>query len=152
MELGRPADRPDRPYRVIHVLGDRLLAGVNLGCGVDRDAVVGPGNFAAKKCLVVEGVVPRRHAGDHVVVELLGVSSAFTVSGELRITLSFLSTRLPPCAHRHQYTQALPSPVAWPSAMPPGVLLRLVALAYSRNSSVVAGNFEKPAFCKAETR
>src|ERR1700756_3424305 len=82
----------------------------------------------------------------------LPYSSAFTVSGELRITLSFLSTRLPPNAHRHQCTQVLPSPVAWPSAMPPGVLLRLVALAYSRNSSVVAGNLEKPAFFSAEMR
>src|SRR5437660_1277295 len=36
--------------------------------------------------------------------------------------------------------------------MPPGVLLRFVALAYSRNSSVVAGNFERPAFFNAELR
>src|ERR1700757_1977143 len=76
----------------------------------------------------------------------LAYSSAFAVSGELRITLSSLSTRLPPCAHRHQCTQALPSPEAWPSAKPPGVLFFLVALAYSRNASVVSGNFEKPAF------
>jgi len=33
-----------------------------------------------------------------------------------------------------------------------GVLLRFVALAYSRNSSVVAGNFERPAFFNAEMR
>src|SRR5215211_2631617 len=32
------------------------------------------------------------------------------------ITLSFLSTRLPPKAHRHQCTQELPSPEAWPRA------------------------------------
>src|SRR6058998_1902545 len=82
----------------------------------------------------------------------LAYSSALMVSGELRMTLSFLSTTLPPCAHKHQCTQQLASPVAWPSAMPPGVLLRLVALAYSRNSSVVAGNFVKPAFFNAEIR
>src|SRR6266849_11166127 len=82
----------------------------------------------------------------------LAYSSALTVSGELMTTLSFLSTTLPPCAHRHQCTQQLASPVAWPSAMPPGVLLRLVALAYSRNSAVVAGNFENPAFRDASIR
>src|SRR5215469_5751779 len=76
----------------------------------------------------------------------LAYSSALAVSGELRITLSSLSTRLPPCAHRHQCTQALPSPAAWPSAKPPGVLFFLVALAYSRNASVVSGNFWNPAF------
>src|SRR5580704_10001595 len=81
----------------------------------------------------------------------LAYSSAFAVSGELRITLSSLSTRLPPCAHRHQCTQALPSPDAWPSAKPPGVLFFFVALAYSRNASVLSGNFENPA-CLSEER
>src|ERR1700758_237616 len=76
----------------------------------------------------------------------LAYSSALAVSGELMMTLSSLSTRLPPCDHRHQCTQALPSPEAWPSAKPPGVLFFLVALAYSRNSAVVAGNFWKPPF------
>src|SRR5215469_10859773 len=82
----------------------------------------------------------------------LAYSSALAVSGELRTTLSSLSTRLPPCAHRHQCTQALPSPDACPSAKPPGVLFFFVALTYSRNSSVVAGNFDIPVFFRDEIR
>src|SRR5262249_16707975 len=79
----------------------------------------------------------------------LGYSSAFAVSGELRMTLSSLSTVLPPCAHRHQCTQPLPSPEAWPSANPPGVLFFFIALAYSRKASVLSGNLSKPAFFDA---
>ena len=73
MELGWLADRSDRPQCVVHVLDDLLLGGVALGRGVDRDAVVGPRNLPGEEGLVVEGVVPRRHAWDHVVGELLGV-------------------------------------------------------------------------------
>src|ERR1700722_4075626 len=61
-------------------------------------------------------------------------------------TLSFLSTMLPPWAHRHQYAQVLPSPEAWPRAKPPGVPFFLVAFAHSRSSAVVPGNLENPAF------
>src|SRR3974390_268776 len=77
---------------------------------------------------------------------------AFAVSGVLMMTLSFLSTVLPPCAHRHQYTHALPSPDAWPSAKPPGVLFFFIALAYSRKASVLSGNLEKPALFDAAIR
>src|SRR5665811_1603261 len=77
--------------------------------------------------------------------------SAFSVSGVLMVTLSFLSTTLPPCAHKAQYTQALPSPEACPSAKPPGVLFFFIALAYSRNSSVLVGNLGKPAFFEARS-
>src|ERR1700751_508797 len=100
----------------------------------------------ARKAVLLKASFHAATPGIMLSESCLAYSSALTVSGELRITLSFLSTRLPPCAHRHQYTQELPSPVASQSALPPGLLLRLVALAYSRNSSVVAGNFEKPAF------
>src|SRR5262245_31197653 len=106
----------------------------------------------ARKALLLKESFHEAVPGMKFSYSCLAYSSAFTVSGELRMTLSFLSTTLPPCAHKHQCTQQLPSPVAWPSAMPPGVLLRFVALAYSRNSSVVAGNFEKPAFFSAKTR
>src|SRR5579884_1508326 len=82
----------------------------------------------------------------------LPYSSAFAVSGVLMITLSCSSTVLPPCAHRHQCTQALPSPDACPSANPPGVLLRFIAFAYSRKASVLSGNFEKPALFDAARR
>src|SRR4051794_20972222 len=66
---------------------------------------------------------------------VLANSSALAVSGELRMTLSLASTALPPCDHRHQCTQVLPSPDAWPSAKPPGVPCAFIALAYSRNAS-----------------
>src|SRR4051794_8463374 len=68
-------------------------------------------------------------------VNCLLYSSALAVSGELMITLSFLSTVLPPCDQSAQCTQALPSPDAWPSAKPPGVLFFFIALAYSRKAS-----------------
>src|SRR6266446_7058978 len=106
----------------------------------------------ARKALLLKASFHAATPGIMLSESCLAYSSAFTVSGELRITLSFLSTRLPPCAHRHQCTQVLPSPVACPSAMPPGVLFFFVAFANSRNSSVVAGNFEKPALFSAEMR
>src|ERR671936_1126767 len=106
----------------------------------------------ARKALLLKASFHAATPGIIFSESCLAYSSAFAVSGEFRTTLSFLSTTLPPCAHKHQCTQQLASPVAWPSAMPPGVLLRFVALAYSRNSSVVVGNFEKPAFFSAEVR
>src|SRR5258708_40007550 len=106
----------------------------------------------ARNALLLEASFHDATPGIMFSYSCLAYSSAFAVSGELRITLSSLSTRLPPCAHRHQCTQPLPSPDACPSAKPPGVLFFLVALAYSRNSSVVLGNFDMPAFCKADTR
>src|ERR1700752_1731704 len=106
----------------------------------------------ARKALLLKASFHAATPGIMLSESCLAYSSALAVSGELRMTLSFLSTRLPPNAHRHQCTQALPSPVAGPSAIPPGVLLRLVALTYSRNSSVVAGNFAIPVFFSAEMR
>src|SRR4030081_3618181 len=106
----------------------------------------------ARNALLLEASFQEATPGIMFSYSCLAYSSAFAVSGELMITLSSLSTRLPPCAHRHQCTQALPSPEACPSAKPPGVLFFFVALAYSRNSSVVLGNLDMPAFCKADTR
>src|SRR5215467_6606189 len=82
----------------------------------------------------------------------LAYSSDLAVSGELMITLSSLSTVLPPCDHRHQCTQPLPSPEAWPSAKPPGALFFFIALAYSRKASVLSGNLSKPDFFDASMR
>ena len=48
--------------------------------------------------------------------------------------------------------QPLPSPVAWPSAKPAGVLFFFIALANSRKASDLSGNFEKPAFFEAAMR
>src|SRR5437660_8327018 len=106
----------------------------------------------ARKALLLKASFHAATPGIMLSESCLAYSSALTVSGELMTTLSFLSTTLPPCAHRHQCTQQLASPVAWPSAMPPGLPLRFVALANSRNSSVVAGNLDIPAFCRAEMR
>ena len=73
MEFGRSAHRADRPHRVVHVVGDGLEARIAAGRDIDRDAVVGPENFAAQERLVVRGVVPGGDAGDHVLIELLGI-------------------------------------------------------------------------------
>ncbi len=62
----------------------------------------------------------------------LAYSSAFTVSGELMLTLSSLSTVQALWPHRMLWTQALASPVAWPSAKPAGVLFAFSALHSSR--------------------
>src|SRR5215467_1509049 len=106
----------------------------------------------ARKALLLKASFHAATPGIMLSESCLAYSSALAVSGELMITLSFLSTRLPPNAHRHQWTQPLPSPEACPSAMPPGVLFFLVALAYSRYASVVSGNLEKPAFFIDEMR
>src|SRR5687767_4812249 len=79
-------------------------------------------------------------------------SNALAVSGELMTTLSFLSTRLPPCDHNAQCSQVLASPEAWPSANPAGVLFFLSALTSSRNPAVSFGNSLKPAFSIDEMR
>ncbi|MGY4459719.1 hypothetical protein ACVWYI_003679 [Bradyrhizobium sp. LB13.1] len=73
--LGRHADRPDRHRRVVHVLGDLLLLRIGrvLSDGPDRDAVQRQAEFAVEERLVVVRVVPRQHAGDEGLVELLDV-------------------------------------------------------------------------------
>src|SRR5262252_7778225 len=106
----------------------------------------------ARNALLFEASFHEATPGIISAYSALAYSSALAVSGELMITLSSLSTRLPPCDHRHQCTQPLPSPEAWPSAMPPGVPFLFVALANSRYSSVVAGNLENPAFLSEEMR
>src|SRR6476661_5350410 len=82
----------------------------------------------------------------------LAYSSALAVSGVLMMTLSLASTALPPCDHRHQCTQLLPSPEAWPSAKPPGRPFAFIALVYSRKESSLSGKVEKPAFFEASIR
>src|SRR5713226_4520913 len=62
----------------------------------------------------------------------LTYSSDFTVSGELMMTLSSLSTGHALWPPRIQCTQALASPEAWPSAKPEGVLFFFSALQSSR--------------------
>ena len=76
----------------------------------------------------------------------LTYSRALTVSGELMMTLSFLSTRLAPCDHKAQCTHALPSPEARPRAKPPGTLFSFSAFISSRKPAVSLGTSLKPAF------
>src|SRR3978361_1888286 len=79
-------------------------------------------------------------------------SIAFAVSGESITTFSLASVRLPPCDHRAQCAQVLPSPVACPSGKPAGVLFFLSALQSSRKPAVSPGTLSNPAFFTAETR
>src|SRR5215468_2119619 len=106
----------------------------------------------ARNALLFEASFHEATPGIISAYSALAYSSALAVSGELMITLSLLSTVLPPCDHRHQCTQPLPSPDAWPSAKPPGVLFFFIALAYSRKASVLSGNFENPALAEAARR
>src|SRR3954447_23032910 len=75
----------------------------------------------------------------------LAYSNAFTVSGELRMTLSSLSTVNAPWPHRIQCNQPLASPVACPSGKPAGVLFFFRALHISRKPGKSLGNSLKPA-------
>src|ERR1700761_3660246 len=77
-------------------------------------------------------------------------SSAFTVSGELMMTLSSLSTVQALKPQRMLCTQALASPVAWPSAKPAGVLFFFSALHSSRYAGKSEGTCLKPAFSIAD--
>ena len=99
MELGRLANRPDRPQRVIHVLGDLLQLRVALGGRVDRDAVVGPMDLAGEKCLVVEGIIPGGGAWSEVLVKLLGVVERFFrlrgIESDLIVLIDDVATERP---------------------------------------------------------
>src|SRR5262249_19456801 len=106
----------------------------------------------ARNALLLEASFQAATPGIMVSYSCLAYSSALAVSGELMTTLSSLSTSLPACAHRHQCHEVLPSPEAWPSAKPPGVLFFLAARAYSRKASVLSGNWVKPAFRIDEMR
>ena len=66
------------------------------------------------------------------------------VCGLLMITLLFLSTMEPPKAQMSQCVQPL-SPVALPSAMPPGVPLALRAWNIFKKPSVFLGKLLIPA-------
>ena len=113
--VGLP-DRPDRPQRVIMSSAISYLR--SLGSPASPRRRSRPRYWSARprrtgNALLLKASFQEAMPGIEVVVELLGVSSALTVSGRLlRITLSFLSTRLPPCTTSAQCAQALPSPVS----------------------------------------
>src|SRR5205814_9215595 len=67
-------------------------------------------------------------------------------------TLLFWSTSLPPNAHTSQLHHVLPSPVAFPSAIPAGVFFSLSALHSLRKPSVSFGKLSKPAALTALSR
>src|ERR1700755_1668669 len=89
-------------------------------------------NSPARNALLLEESFQDATPGMNVSESCLAYSSAFAVSGELMMTLSSLSTVQPLKPHRMLCTQALASPVAWPSAKPAGVLFAFRALHSSR--------------------
>ena len=90
--------------------------------------------------------------GMNVSDRALQYSSAFAVSGELMMILSFLSTSQALWPHRIQCSQALPSPEAWPSAKPAGVLFFFSALQSSRKPGMSFGISLKPALLIEDVR
>src|ERR1700689_163309 len=86
----------------------------------------------ARNALLLEPSFHDATPGMKVSESALAYSSAFTVSGELMITLSSLSTVYAPWPHNTQCSQPLASPVACPSAKPAGVLFFFSPLHISR--------------------
>src|SRR5437588_3897619 len=82
----------------------------------------------------------------------LQYSSALAVSGELMMILSSLSTSHALWPHSTQCSQPLPSPSAWPSAKPAGVLFFFNALQSSRKPGKSFGNSLNPALFIDEMR
>src|SRR5687768_16913728 len=82
--------------------------------------------------------------GTKVAYSSLPYSSALSVSGLSITTLLVLSTSLPPCDQISQLHHR-PSPVALPSAMPPGVPLACSAFIIDRKPAVSFGKLSTPA-------
>src|ERR1035441_8930539 len=88
--------------------------------------------WPSRKALLLLGSSHDSVPGMKVAYSSLPYSSAFIVSGLAITTLLSLSTSLPPKAHISQLHHR-PSPVALPSAMPPGIPFSFTAL-YMRRS------------------
>src|SRR5262249_32961702 len=73
LQLGRLADRPHWPERVVDIFGEILLGRIVLGGDVDRDTVRGQEQFARQEGLVVGGVIPGSDAWDEGLRQLLGI-------------------------------------------------------------------------------
>ena len=106
----------------------------------------------ARKALLLEPSFHDAVPGMKVSDSALQYSSALAVSGELMMTLSSLSTVQALWPHRIQCSQALASPVAWPSAKPAGVLFFFSALDISRKDGKSFGNSLKPALSVEDLR
>src|SRR5262249_60660189 len=98
----------------------------------------------ARNALLFEASFHEATPGIISAYSALAYSSALAVSGELTITLSPFSTVLPPCDHRHQCTQVLPSPEACQSAKLAGVLFFFMAFPYSSNPSCLSRSVAQP--------
>src|SRR6476469_1112849 len=83
--------------------------------------------------------------GTNVAYSSFAYSSAFSVSGLSMTTLLLWSTSLPPCDQTTQWHHVLPSPVALPSAKPPGVPFACSAFISFRKPSVSFGTASNPA-------
>src|SRR3954447_6686159 len=106
----------------------------------------------ARNALLLEPSFHDAVPGIKVSESALQYSSAFCVSAALMMTLSSLSTVQALWPHRIQCSQALASPVAWPSAKPAGVLFAFSALHISRKPAKSFGNSLKPALSVADLR
>src|SRR4051812_2537678 len=100
--------------------------------------------WPSRNALLLFGSSHDRVPGMKVAYSCLPYSSAFRVSGLLMTTLLLVSTSLPPCDQISQLHQR-PSPVALPSAKPPGVPLACRACSILRKPSVSFGKLSNPA-------
>src|SRR5512141_3054395 len=94
--------------------------------------------WLSRKALLLFGSSHDSVPGTKVAYSCLPYSSALSVSGLSITTLLFWSTSLPPKAHISQLHHR-PSPVALPSARPPGVPLACSACIIFRKPSVSFG-------------
>src|SRR5436190_6449040 len=94
--------------------------------------------WPSRKALLLFGSSHDSVPGMKVAYSSLPYSSDFCVSGLSITTLLFASTSLPPCDHISQLHHR-PSPVALPSAIPPGVPLACSAFIMARNDAVSFG-------------
>src|SRR5688572_1091666 len=102
-------------------------------------------SWPSRNALLLFGSSHESVPGANVLYSSFPYSSALTVSGLLMTTSFFSLTSLPPCDHTSQCVHVLPSPVALPSAKPPGVPLSLSAFIMRRKPSVSLGTASYPA-------
>src|SRR6267143_7153014 len=106
----------------------------------------------SRNALLLFGSSQESVPGTKVPYSSFEYSSALTVSGLSMTTLLLLSTILPPNDQTSQWHQVLASPVACPSAKPPGVPLSFSAFIILRKLSVSFGKLVNPAALSALSR
>src|SRR4051812_18824590 len=100
--------------------------------------------WLSRKALLLFGSSHDNVPGMKVAYSSLPYSRARAVSGLSITTLLLASTSLPPCDQISQLHHR-PSPVALPSAKPPGVPLACSAFIIARKPAVSFGKLSKPA-------